>query len=194
VTTTIGISGPEIEGQSGMSLTEKTALACIIVGVIAWLGAMNVRALMGLDLLEFGTLEFKPNIHPYVERTFFGLISRSSMVSTVGYAVVWFAGIVYLRTTKLSLKQQGWLMMSAVLFYVFTPVEIYVMTLDTRMWLLDHAGSNDLVEFRKLFIHRLGALAGVPIIAMLCYYTAIALVAFRPLKKPLLVSADGAIK
>jgi hypothetical protein len=194
MTTALEIPGAEIEGQNGISSTERTALALVIVGAIAWLGAMNVRALIGLDLLEFGTLEFKPNIHPYVERTFFGLISRTSAVSSLGYVVVWSAGIVYLRSTKMSLKQQGWLMMSAVLFYVFTPVEIYVMTLDTKMWLLDHAGSNDLVEFRKLFIHRLGALAGVPIIAMLCYYTAIVLVTFRPLKKPLLVSANGAIK
>jgi hypothetical protein len=74
-------------------------------------------------------------------------------------------------------------MMSAILFYLFTPVEIYTMVLDFRMWLLDVQGSNDLVEFRKLFIHRLAALAGVPIIALLCYYTIIVLAVFRPFVK-----------
>ena len=74
-------------------------------------------------------------------------------------------------------------MVSAILVYAFAPVEIYTMVLDVRMWLLDVSGSNDLVEFRKLFIHRLAALSGVPMIALLSYYTAIVLVIFRPLER-----------
>jgi hypothetical protein len=69
------------------------------------------------------------------------------------------------------------------LFYLFTPVEIYTMVLDMRFWYFDFIGSNDLVEFRKLFIHRLAALSGVPMIAILCYYTAIVLAVFKPLRK-----------
>ena len=44
-------------------------------------------------------------------------------------------------------------------------------------------GANAPVEFRQLFIHRLGALAGVPIIALMCYYTIVVLVIFRPFTK-----------
>jgi hypothetical protein len=66
---------------------------------------------------------------------------------------------------------------------MFTPVEIYTTVLDMKMWLLDHAGSNDLVEFRKLFIHRLAALAGVPIIALLSYYTVIFVAIFKPFRR-----------
>jgi hypothetical protein len=109
------------------------------------------------------------------------------MLIIVAYAVVWLAGIVYLRTTRLRLREHGWLMMSAILFYVFTPVEVYTSVLDMKMWLLDHAGSNDLVEFRKLFIHRLAALSGVPMIALLSYYSVAAIVIFRPLRRPPLI-------
>jgi len=83
------------------------------------------------------------------------------------------------------LKDHGWLMIAAILFYLFTPVEIYLMVLDTKMWLLDHVGSNDLVEFRKLLIHRLAALSGVPLIALLCYYTAVVMAVFRPFRRRL---------
>jgi hypothetical protein len=75
-------------------------------------------------------------------------------------------------------------MIAAILFYAFVPVEVYTSVLDVRMWLLDAAGSNDLVEFRKLFIHRLAALSGVPMIALLSYYTAIALLIIRPFRRP----------
>ena len=139
---------------------------------------------MGFDLLQMGTLDFKPNVHPYVERTVFSLIAQSSVVVNVAYAIVWIFGILFLKTTVFRFREHGWLMMCAILFYLFTPVEIYTMVLDFKMWYLDFIGSNDLVEFRKLFIHRLAALAGLPMIALLSYYTTIGLVVFRPLRHP----------
>ena len=160
----------------------KISLLLLSIAAICWLGGLNVRALIGFDLLQAGTLDFKPNIHPYVERAVFSLIAQSSIVVTYAYIIAWMSGIIFLKTTSLRLKEHGWLMMSAILFYLFTPVEVYTMVLDIKMWYLDFIGSNDLVEFRKLFIHRLGALAGVPMIALLCYYTIIVLAIFRPMR------------
>jgi hypothetical protein len=37
--------------------------------------------------------------------------------------------------------------------------------------------------FRELFIARVTALAGTPMIALLCYYTIIALAVFQPLRR-----------
>jgi hypothetical protein len=161
----------------------KTILMILIISAIFWLGGITIRAMIGFDLLETGTIDFKPNIHPYVERAVYGLIAQSSAVIDVAYLLTWCAGIFYLRTTRYRLKQEGWLMMGALLFYLFTPVEVYTGVLDVKIWYLDHIGSNDLVEFRKLFIHRLAALAGVPLIALLSYYTAIVLAIFRPMRK-----------
>jgi hypothetical protein len=157
------------------SRASKISFVLLCIGTVCWLGGINVRALIGFNLLQTGTLDFKPNIHPYVERIVFGLLAQSSIVIIYAYAVVWISGIVFLKTTSLRLKEHGWLMMCAILFYLFTPVEVYTIVLDVKMWLLDFNGSNDLVEFRKLFIHRLAALAGVPMIALLSYYTAILL-------------------
>ena len=165
------------------SRSSKIALIILIAAAVCWLGGVNVRALVGFNLLQMGTLDFKPNIHPYVERAIFALVAQASMVVNIAYVVAWIAGIVYLATTRYKLKENGWLMMGAILFYLFTPVEIYTGILDTRMWYLDFIGSNDLVEFRKLFIHRLAALAGVPMIALLSYYTIIVLAVIRPMRR-----------
>ena len=59
------------------TLAARTALAILAVAAVCWLGGINVRAMIGFNLLETGTLDFKPNIHPYVERTVFGLIAQS---------------------------------------------------------------------------------------------------------------------
>jgi hypothetical protein len=163
----------------------------LLVAALCWLGGINVRAMTGFDLLQIGTLDFKPNIHPIVERAIFGVIARSSLIVNVAYIVAWIAATVFLRTTNLRFKEEGWLAMSAILFYLFTPVEIYTMILDWKLWYLDFIGSNDLVEFRKLFIHRLAALAGVPMIALLSYYTIIGLAIFRPLRRRTTQSAPS---
>jgi hypothetical protein len=161
----------------------KVALAAIVVGTIVWLGGINIRGMVGFDLLQVGTIDFKPNIHPFVERAVYGLIAQSSMVIYVAYVIIWISGIIFLKTSPFRLKENGWLMTAAILFYMFTPVEIYSMVLDLKMWYIDHLGSNDLVEFRKLLIHRLAALSGVPMIALLSYYTAIVIAVLQPLKK-----------
>lgn len=167
------------------SRIEQISLTILVIAVIVWLGGSNVRAMVGFDMLQMGTLDFKPNIHPYVERAIFSLIAQSSLIVNIAYALAWIAGIFFLRTTQLRVKENGWLVIAAIMFYMFTPVEIYLMVLDTKMWILDHIGSNDLVEFRKLFIHRLAALSGVPLIAVLCYYTGIVMVIIRPFRRGL---------
>ena len=166
------------------SRAAKTSLFLMIVGAAVWLGGVNVRAIIGVDLLDFGTTEFRPNIPPLVEREVFRLIALSSIVVTIAYVATLVSSIVFLKTMSLTFKQNGWLMMSAILFYLFVPVEVYTMILDGKMVYLDLIlSSNDLVEFRKLLIHRLAALSGVPIIALFCYYTIVGLVVFQPLKK-----------
>jgi hypothetical protein len=163
--------------------TAKISLTVLVIASVCWLGGINVRAMVGFDLLQTGTLDFKPNIHPYVERAVFGLVAQSSMIVNCAYIIVWISGIVFLKVSSFHLKDHGWLMMSVILFYLFTPVEIYTMVLDSKMWYLDFIGSNDLVEFRKLFIHRLAALAGIPMIALLSYYAIIVLAVFRPMTR-----------
>jgi len=165
------------------SAVEKTSLFVIAAGTVCWLGGINVRAMVGFALLQFGTLEFKSNIQPTIERTIFSFVAQTSIIVNVAYVLVVIASIAYLRTTRLQFRREGWLMISALLFFMFVPVEVYTMVLDVRMWLLDMSGSNDLVEFRKLFIHRLAALSGVPMIALLSYYTIIALAIVRPLRR-----------
>jgi hypothetical protein len=74
--------------------------------------------------------------------------------------------------------------MSALLFYMFVPVELYTISLDARMVYETFFMSATNEVFRELFIARVGALAGTPLIALLCYYTIIALAIFQPFKKP----------
>ena len=165
--------------------SSRASLFILIVSAIIWLGAVNVRAVIGNELLVFGTLEFKQSLAPELEREIFRLISLSSVIVIGGYLATFLSALFFVRTTPLRFKQNGWMMMSALLFFIFSPVEFYTMFLDWRMIALDFFSNPTLREFRVLFIQRLAALAGVPIIALLCYYTIIALAIWQPMKKEL---------
>jgi hypothetical protein len=159
------------------------ALFLLLVGGVIWLGAVNIRALISNDMLKTGTLEFEEYLAPEAEREIFRLISFTSVVIMISYTIVLVSGAVFLATSPLRLKEHGWLMMSAILFSLFVPVELYTMYLDARMVYMEFftTAGNDV--FRQLFHARLGALAGAPLVALLCYYTIIALAVFRPFTK-----------
>jgi hypothetical protein len=111
------------------------------------------------------------------------LLSLASL-SVIGcYIIALVSSIVFLVTCPFKLKEHGWLMISAILFYLFVPVEAFTMYLDVRMIYSEFFTTADNQVFRELFVARIGALAGTPYIATLCYYTIIALAVFQPLKK-----------
>ena len=163
--------------------SSKVSLFVLLVSAIVWLGAVNVRALIGNELLNFGTLDFKEHLDAELEREVFRLISLTSVIVIGGYLATFVSAVVFARTTTLKFKQNGWLMMSTILFFIFSPVEFYTLILDWKMIALDFFSNPTLTEFRILFIHRLAALAGVPMIALLSYYTIIGLAIWRPMKK-----------
>ncbi len=162
----------------------RIALLILIAASFFWLGGVHYRALLGNTLLKPGTLEFSDAIAPEAEREIFRLMSQISGIIAAGYVLTLISATVFLRLVPLRLKEHGWLMMSAVLFYLFAPVEIFTMTIDAKMIYQEFftTAGNDV--FRTLFIERMAALAGVPFIALLCYYTIVGLVVFQPLKKP----------
>jgi hypothetical protein len=160
----------------------RFALLFVAIGTIFWLGGLNIRAIIGNDMLKSGSLEFEEYVAPEAEREIYRLLSFTSVVVMISYAVVLVAGTVFLTTSSLRLKEHGWLMVSAILFYAFVPVELFTMVLDARMVYMEFftTAGNDV--FRELFIARVAALAGAPLIALLCYYTIIVLVVFRPFR------------
>lgn len=166
----------------------KICLLVIFIAAIMWLGGIHTRAIVSFELFENGTLEFRSYIHPSSERTIFRINSSLSLLTTVTYIVLWITGLIFLRLTSLKFSKDGWLLMSFILFYMFTPVEIYTLILDINIWYMDYIGSDDLVKFRELFIRRLRALSGIPYIAMMCYYTIIVLIIFKPFHRDNVIS------
>jgi hypothetical protein len=169
--------------ETYQSKSNKIALMLLIFGAIFWLGAINIRALIGNELLNYDQFNFRTSIPPDRENTLFQLLSNSSIVIISSYFVVLVSVIWFLKTTNLKLKENGWLIMSCILFFMFVPVEVYTYYLDIKFALLFRTNPPNHDELLRIFGKRLGALSGIPVIALFCYYTIIGLAVFRPLSK-----------
>ncbi|MCC6866996.1 MAG: hypothetical protein IT280_12650 [Ignavibacteria bacterium] len=165
------------------SRSNKIALMLLVVSAVFWLGGINIRTLIGNELLDYDQFDFRVSIPPDRENTIFQMLSNASLVVVISYAIVLISAIWYISTTKLKMRENGWLLMSAILFFMFVPVEIYTNFLDIKFMLLFFQGPPNHDELLKVFGERLGAFRGVPVIAVLCYYTIIPIVIFKPLSK-----------
>jgi hypothetical protein len=161
----------------------RIAVFAIAAGALLWLGSVHARALIANDLLVPGTLEMDQTVPPAVERHIYHQLAVQALSMIPGYVFVLAGSIVFLARSPYRLKEHGWLMMSAILLFIFVPVEVFTMVLDVRMVLLEFFGNGQVAHFRELFLARMQALAGAPLIAQLCYYTIIVLAVVQPFRK-----------
>lgn len=161
----------------------KLFMTAFVLSASCWLGTEIMKNIQIGNLLEFGTIEFKQSISGEFERATYNAIAHYSVIIFIAYPLTLMSFIGYLITTKRTFKNDGWLMMSAILLLMFIPVELYCFWLDWKIIGLNYWGAWPLEEFRKAFVLRLTALAGLPFVAQLCYYTIPILVIFKPLKK-----------
>lgn len=150
---------------------------------IAWLGAINVRFLIGNELLIFDEFNFRTAIPPDEEDTIFRMVANSSILIIFAYFFTLVCAIGFVKTCKLSFKEHPWLLMCAILFFVFVPVEVYTLYLDYEFIILFYSRPENHDELLKIFGERIGFLKGTPWVALLSYYCIIFISIFQPLKK-----------
>jgi len=161
----------------------RMALTVLLMATIVWFGASIMRIMLWSELLKPGTLQFEDYIAPEAEREIYRLLSMASAYAIGGYVLVILSSTVVLATSPLRPREHGWLMLSAILLFLFVPVEAYTAYLDLKMIYMEFYTAEARASFRELFLARVGALAGVPFIAQLCYITILVVVVFQPFRK-----------
>lgn len=163
--------------------SSKYWLSFLIVFAIFWLGAINIRFLVGNELLIYDEFNFRTAIPPDEENTIFRMVANSSIVIMFAYFFTLISAIGFLKSCKLSFKENPWLLMCSMLFFVFVPVEVYSLYLDYEFIILFYSKPANHDELLKIFGERIGFLKGTPWVALLSYYCIIFICVFQPLKK-----------
>jgi len=161
----------------------KIAGVLFIMTALLWLAGTTFQNIASGKLLVFGTVELVQNLPEQTERSVYETIAQTAVVRMLSYPLVILFAFLYVRWTKKSFAANGWLLMSAILLFLFIPVEGYCLWREWKIVGLLYWGSWPIEEFRKAFLVRVTALGGLPMIASLCYYTIIGLIVVRPMKK-----------
>ena len=161
----------------------KTSLFILTVFAIFWLGGISVRFFIGNQLLDYDEFNFRISIPPDEENQIFKMISDASIMIMISYIAVLISAVVFMKTCRINLRENTWLLMCAILFFVFVPVELYTSYLDLKFIMLFDKRPANHDNLLKLFGERIGFLRGVPWIAIMSYFTIIWLAIFQPMKK-----------
>lgn len=138
----------------------KFWLVLLIIGAIFWLGAVNVRFIIGNELLIYDEFNFRVSIPPDEENVIFKMVSNSNIVVMIAYVVTFFSALMFTIKSKINIKENPWFLMCCILFFVFAPIEFYMSYIDLKFVLLYHSNPPNHDELLELFGERIGFLKG----------------------------------
>jgi hypothetical protein len=114
------------------------------------------------------------------------LFSITSFYTIVAYGVCLLAGASLWIAYRSLWRQRGGLFVAGVLLLLYVPVELVQMYYDIKLVMLVQDGSlvlQTLDNAKQILLKRLSVLSGVPLLAVMGYFTAIFFLVAQPLRK-----------
>jgi hypothetical protein len=148
-----------------------------------WLGSYLVRLLSVYQFFEGQDLALKSY---YSSRNLDGiLISFLPIILTpfISFVVTIMAFILFIITSKINLRENGWLFIILIAVLITLPFELYLMTIDYKtiiQLMSSQINSNQIIS---LFRERIKVLSSFPIVIVLTYFSFFYFIIFKPLTK-----------
>lgn len=112
----------------------KGLLTIFVLGFILWFGGSVVRSAIAFDLFNTGAvLELKQNYSDTIKVHTVYLYGMLATYTGAGYGMAFISAILLLVTWRKSMKIKGWLFMAFVLFFIGSPVELFVLYYDIKL-------------------------------------------------------------
>ena len=165
---------------------KKRKILSSIFGSIAlvsgsiWLGANVARLIITYQMFE--PAETTLNSYLYgnnlsaVIQTIFPLVN----LTFFSYLVMIIAFTIFVISTNLKFKENGWLLIITMIIYLTFPFEFILLTIDYKLIIHFVNGQFTSGEILKLIIERLNILSSFPVILILCYFTIPFFLVFKP--------------
>jgi hypothetical protein len=158
------------------------AVLSLIAGSI-WIGSYLTRLFLVYNLFEGTDLILKNYIN---EQNIDGVLYTlfpAIVTHFVSFILMMVTFLLFLVTSKINLKNNGWLFIITVVSLIVLPFEVYLMTIDYKIILLLYGGSFDAGLVLTLLKDRIKDLSSFPIIAILVYMSVFYFIVFQPLTK-----------
>ena len=111
------------------------------------------------------------------------MLNPAVLTTGILYGIFIVSFLLFLVSSGISLKQNGWLFISAVIIFVTMPFEIYLMSIDYKIFTIVDTGVFNAGPILSMYVKRLNVLGSFTIVEILSYFSVIYFVIFQPLKR-----------
>lgn len=162
------------------SILSKTLASLSVLSGALWLGAYTERLFVTFMMFKEEGLILKDYINESNLTGILTTISPSIALSFIFYVIFVTSFTLFLITSKIKLKQNGWLFIITLLVFVTLPFEAYLMSFDYKMILEILSGNFNSSYLLGLIIDRFRLLSGFPIIIIITYVTIPFFIVLKP--------------
>lgn len=160
----------------------KIFLYLSLLSGILWMGSYLTRLFISYRLFEAEGLALKSNITPEsLEGILFTLLP--AVTATFILYIIFIASFVlFLIASKISLKKNGWLFITALIIFVTLPFEVYLMwAIDWDLISILNSGAINANAAVALIKERITVLSSFPLIELFSYFAIVYFILFQPL-------------
>lgn len=155
-----------------------------------WLGSYITRLSVTYRLFDSNDFVLKDYINTQSLNNILNILLPAYLFTFISYIIFFVFFILFLSTSKLSLKNNGWLFIISVVVLLTFPFEAYLMTIDYNIISLLTGSSFNAGEVLTLIIKRFKVLSSFPVIEIFCYFAIISLLIFQPLTKNIITEKN----
>lgn len=167
--------------MNSINKVSKIFLFLFVATGAVWLGSYITRLSLFYNLFNSSELVLKEFVTSQNISGIFQTLIAAITINLMLYVVMIVCFILFLITSKLSLKQNGWLFISMILILFTAPFEIYLMLIDYKIVINVFYSSFDSTDILNLVIKRFTVLSSFPIVEIFSYLAVIYLFLFQPL-------------
>lgn len=166
-----------------LSRIQKIILPVTFIAGALWLGGYVSRVLIGFQLFQERDYLLKDFFNPASLDVVFFSQNPILTLTLLTYPVFIVGFLIFLFTTKLKLKNNGWLFIITVIILFTAPFELYLLSIDFKIFSAVNSGVFNPNDILTLTIKRFKVLSSFPIIEIASYFAVICMFILKPFTK-----------
>lgn len=166
-----------------ISTVSKVLAVLSLMSASIWIGSYLSRLFLVYQIFEGPDLILKSYVNDANVEGILISIMPALVVHLVAFIFMIMTSILFIATSKLNLRNNGWLFIILVAILITLPFEIYLMIIDLKIILMLQSTSFDSNAILFLLRDRIKVLSSYSIVAILTYLSFYYFIVFQPLTK-----------
>lgn len=156
-----------------------------------WLGAYLTRLFISYQIFEGPDLNFKAFVNPANLNGILQMLLPAVTTTFVLFIAFIVFYVLFLITSRLNFRENGWLFIMSIIILICVPFEIYLMTIDYPMILQLNSGNYASQIIVDMLIKRFKVLGSFPLIEIFCFMSLYYFILFRPFTKKIVINNEN---